>query len=56
MTRRFLLWLVEQPCWLFHRLWWVPGLNRTVLFTCPLNFALHRSRRFRVWYERDLTL
>lgn len=51
MTRtRLAETIVEAPCMLAHRLWWVPLLNRSTLLTCPVAWLTSHSPRFARWY------
>lgn len=48
-----LRWLVELPCVVLHRMWWVPGWNRSAWLGCPLAAAHSRYPRFAHWYWKD---
>lgn len=42
--------VVVAPCWVLHRLWWLPIWNRSALLTCPIAWACRRSERFAAWF------
>lgn len=42
--------VIEAPCWVLHRLWWLPIWNRSLLLNCPIAWACNRSARFAAWY------
>lgn len=43
-------WLIEQPCWVLHRLWWLPVWNRSLLLCCPIQWACSKFPKFERWY------
>lgn len=45
--------LIEAPCWLFHRLWWVPLWNQSHFLVCPISWACHHSKRFDRWFWNE---
>lgn len=42
--------VVNLPCVVLHRLWWVPVWNRSYFLSCPVAWACSRSKRFAEWY------
>lgn len=50
MTERIRRTLVELPCMILHRTWWIPIWNRSATLTCPISVACSKSPRFADWY------
>lgn len=42
--------LVELPCAVLHRLWWLPIWNQSALLACPISWLTSHSVRFRHWF------
>lgn len=42
--------LVEVPCVVLHRLWWVPYWNQSLFLCCPIQAMCSRSPKFAAWY------
>lgn len=42
--------LVQAPCVVLHRMWWIPGWNRSAWLTCPIAQLCHHSPRFNNWF------
>lgn len=48
--KRVAVKLIELPCAVLHRMWWVPLWNRSAFLSCPVSWMCNHSDQFRTWY------